>query len=186
VLRYDGRVRLAAAIALAVLCAAGSARASDGKHDRSVRHWEMGKGFFDLQRYDEAMREFVAGYALEQRPVFLYNIGLCYARLGRPTDARDFFRRFLAQAPEGHPLRATAQVELAALERLLAAGSPSTPAPSLVPVAQAEARPATTSHSKLWWLVPIAAVLIAGAAVGIYFATRPSCDPSQLSCIDFR
>jgi hypothetical protein len=184
------------AVAVALLCVAAPGRADEEHRQRSINHWETGKGFFELKRYEDAMREFVAGYALEARPAFLYNIGLCHARLGHLEDARDFFRRFLEQAPAGHPLRENALVEQAEVERRLAARPPATPdagAPAnAVPVSptapQREASPPAPARrrSVLWWLLPVAAVVLAGVAVGIYFGTRPACDADHLACFDLR
>ena len=66
----------------------------------------------------------------------LFNLGVLYADfLKRPADAGPFFKRFLADAPSDHPLRADA-------EKYMSAAQASAPAPAPAPTSlQAPASP---------------------------------------------
>lgn len=60
--------------------------------------------------YEAALRQFQNAYQLTSRPSFLYNIGQCYRRLERTSEAAASFQRYLVADPELNPvLRAELQ-----------------------------------------------------------------------------
>src|SRR5689334_10519236 len=93
---------------------------------RARAHYEAGSGLYQLGRYDEAIREFSAGYALSHRPQFALNLAQCYRKLGRLEDARDMIRRFLDEAPPNASERGEAEKLLAETEEAIRARGPTT------------------------------------------------------------
>jgi len=126
--------------------------------ERARAHFEAGSGLYQLGRYDEAIREFSAGYALSHRPQFTLNIAQCYRMLGRYQDARDMIRRFLDEAPADAPERPSAAALLAETEaKLRESGTPPPAPPAEAP--PAEAPPAAAPPAA----APPAPVLVAKA-----------------------
>jgi hypothetical protein len=68
--------------------------------DRARAHYETGIGLYHLGNYRAAIREFTAGYELGHQPEFLINIGQAYRSAQRPRRAREYFARYLAEAPQ--------------------------------------------------------------------------------------
>lgn len=143
---------------------------------RARAHFEAGSGLYQLGRYDEATREFSAGYALSHRPQFALNIGQCYRMLGRYEDARDMIRRFLDEAPADAPERASAtallgeveqQIRRAAAERrppATARVEPAAPALTTTAPPPAETR---RSHRGVWIALGVTGAVLVGAALTI-------------------
>jgi len=133
--------------------------------ERARAHFEAGSGLYQLGRYDEAIREFSAGYALSHRPQFTLNIAQCYRMLGRYQDARDMIRRFLDEAPADAPERPSAVALLAETEaKLRESGTPP-------PAASAAAPPAAAP--------PAAAPPAAAAPAPVLVAKAPSPPPPE-------
>jgi tetratricopeptide (TPR) repeat protein len=161
--------------------AAGAVEPGANDLQRARAHFEAGSGLYQLGRYEEATREFSAGYALSHRPQFALNIGQCYRMLGRYEDARDMIRRFLAEAPADAPERASATKLLNEVEQQIrrqADATTSAPAATSAPPAATSA-PALTasgpaaspphrSRRGLWIALGVTgAVLVVGAALTI-------------------
>jgi Tetratricopeptide repeat len=198
-----------AAIAFALVCAAVSvAHAGESKEERARAHYEAGHVQYNLGDYAAAVREFSAGYRLVQRPEFLVNLGQAYRKLGQLERAHDMYERYLAEAP---PSEARVQVRqlIAEVERELAAraripsqtGAEPEPEPEpepasatarapIVVAAPVEKPPERSWMRRNWWVLPVAGVVVAGLAIGIYFGVRGSggvdCGAAELGCIDLR
>lgn len=187
---------------------------------RARTHFQAGRALYDLGNYTDAIREFSAGYQLVPKPQFLINLGQSYRKLGDLERARDMYKRFLADAPPDDPDRGQAKVVLADVERQIAMQPPKplpeskspppppapgtttephtpaakpAPAPAPSSVATTTTTPAPEKKSfarRHWWIFPVGAVVLAGAAVGIYFGVRPApqvgCGDASLGCIDVR
>jgi len=145
-------------------------------------HFQRGQKLTAAGDYAAAYREFAAGYAMTERPLFLFNMGEAARAGGEVDKARDAYRAFLRADPN-NAVAATAQQRLDALER----ASPSPATPPLMPPA---ATPILTPRDvalmpltfdpvpeprpiyKKWpfWAV-IAGGAIAGGAV-VYVVTR--------------
>jgi tetratricopeptide (TPR) repeat protein len=180
-------MRLRAAVPLVLVALAPPSRAEE--QDRVARaraHYEAGRALHSLGNYRDALREFASGYELDPRPGFLLNMGQTYRRLEQLDEARTMFRRFLDATPAEDPEHVEVVGILAELERAdRAAAHPATAATSVAP---ARAPPTENHPSRLrwWWIVPVVAVVLAGAAIGIYFAARPSelgCGDVALGCV---
>jgi tetratricopeptide (TPR) repeat protein len=104
---------------------------------------------------ESAIAEYTAGQAIQDRPVFDFNLGLAYKALGRTDEAIDHLQRFLDRADEtvSAEARADAEKKLAALDpagkhraelakRRVAPPPPvPAPAPNVAPVADVERTP---------------------------------------------
>jgi len=93
-------------------------------------HFQRGQKLTAAGDYAAAYREFAAGYALTERPLFLFNMAESARAGGEIDKARDAYRRFLRADPN-NAVAATAQQRLDALER----DSPSPATPPLMPPA---------------------------------------------------
>jgi tetratricopeptide (TPR) repeat protein len=182
----------AVAVALAL---AAPARADDAK-DRALTHFRAGEALYKLGNYTDAIREFAAGYELAPEPGFVVNLGQAYRKLGDLDKAREMYKKFLAEAKADDPARPGVLRVLDEIDREIAARPPKvTPPPKEEPppqVTEPEKAPATQVEAKsgirrFWWIIPVVAAVLAGAAVGLYFALRPSgvdCSSVSLGCID--
>lgn len=199
--------RLAVLLGALVLLACGLAAAAppDGEA-RARAHYEVGLGMYHLGNYQDAIREFSAGYDLSPRPEFLINLGQAYRKLGKLVEARDMFRRYLDATPATAPDRKQVEQLLAEVERDSAAapaapappagggGAPGRPVEVAAPSSMAVAAPAVAQRPsalrRYWWTIPVAAVVVATAlGVGIYFGTPPSqlpCGSATIACVDAR
>ena len=136
--------RLFAVVTLLLSLGARAAEPSAVDVQRARAHYEAGSGLYQLGRYDEAIREFSAGYALSHRPQFALNIAQCYRMLGRYEDARDMIRRFLDEAPRDAPERPNATALLAETEQQIRQHSAAAAGPAPGPAAQTPAPAAAT------------------------------------------
>ncbi|HEY2731907.1 MAG TPA: tetratricopeptide repeat protein [Polyangia bacterium] len=142
------RRRAAVAVAIVGVVGAGSARAewptafvpsaaperADGPEalprplDVEVeRHAALGQRLLERGRAQDAIAEFRRAYELRADPRLLYDIADGYRQLGLLDQARFFYERYLAAAPDA-PDREEVEAQVAALERPPARA---TPAPSL-------------------------------------------------------
>jgi tetratricopeptide (TPR) repeat protein len=95
---------------------------------RALDRFEVGAGLYRIGKYEEAIREFTAGYALSSKPAFLLNIGLAYRKLNDLAHAREIYQTFLAQAPPDAPERPEVRRLVVEIDQALAAKQPA-PAP---------------------------------------------------------
>jgi len=194
-------------LGLAVLaCAAAAHAQSNDDISRARTHFEAGRALYQLGNYDEALREFAAGYELAPRPQFLLNLGQCYRKLDNLEQARAMYQRYLHDAPVSDPERAQAQQILAEIDRQIAdkqaaaaaAAAPPPTAPTGTTAAPASAPTATATLTaaaparkpwikRNWWIIPVGAVVV-GVAVGlgVYYGTRAPdpCSGANLVCWD--
>jgi tetratricopeptide (TPR) repeat protein len=65
-------------------------------------HFTQGNRLYRIRRFEEAVAAYQAGAVIEPVPVFDYNLGQCYRKLGRHADALWHYERFLRNGrPEG-------------------------------------------------------------------------------------
>jgi hypothetical protein len=201
-------MKLIATIAL-LSCMAPSLRAEERDPTaRAKLYFETGRLLYKQGDYEQAAKQFNAGYALLPRPQFLLNSGLCYQKLDQLEKARDHYQRFLHEAPADDPDRERAQKWLSEVDVKLAAQRaappqhPSEPA-AVPPIATPPAAPASNGGATLtaaptpprksfvrrnWWIFPVAGVVVAGVVVGAVLGARasgPSCS-GMPGCIDLR
>jgi tetratricopeptide (TPR) repeat protein len=184
--------RLSAAVVAFFICSVAHAEEVD-RLARSRAHFEAGRALYSLGNYRDALREFTSGYQLEPRPQFLLNLGQTYRKLDELERAEEMYRSFLTTAPPDAPERPEVTRLIGEVERGRAARAVAEPVapratPSVAIAAPAPSAPKQRSvWRRTWWLVPIGAAVLAGAAVGIYFAARPAdqvgCSQAGLGCI---
>jgi tetratricopeptide (TPR) repeat protein len=175
-------------------CALAHAQA-DAALARAKTHFEAGRALYSLGNYQDAVREFAAGYELVPKPQFLINLGQCYRRLENFEKAREMYQKYLAGVPANDPERAQVQSLLAEVEReqrvaqqhrrVAIVPAPPLPPPSSGATTVIVARPPERKPfiKRHWWIIPTSIAVAAGIAVGIYFAARPADCPASLGCI---
>src|SRR5581483_2584479 len=197
-------------IAAAILLLVGAAQAEELDLAGKARaHFEAGRAMYKLGNWAEALREFQAGYELAPRPQFLVNIAQAHRKLGDLPRAKEAFEKYLAASPPDSAERPQIERLIAELAREIAAqpppvekppeaAAPVEPPPPVekspivekpaAPVALVEAPPPKKSFVKRhWWIFPVAGVVLAGVAVGIYFAVKPStvgCHDAGVTCFN--
>jgi len=76
--------------------AAGTADAATEEGDQAARrHYAQGDAAYKAGRYDEALKEFEAGYAVSRRPGFLLNMAHSERKLGHLREARALYKKYL-------------------------------------------------------------------------------------------
>jgi tetratricopeptide (TPR) repeat protein len=108
---------LAAALVLASLAAAAPAAAQDAAAARE--HYQKGTTFYDLGRYDDAIKEFEAAYQIKNDPALLYNLAQSHRLAGHDEQALHFYRTYLRRVPNAKN-RTEIEGRIAALEQLVA------------------------------------------------------------------
>jgi tetratricopeptide (TPR) repeat protein len=69
----------------------------------ALDHYNRGRRLYDLNRFDEAIKEFEAAYEISDKPILLYNIAQSYRLGGRYTEAIRFYRTYLRKIPQNKP-----------------------------------------------------------------------------------
>ncbi len=188
------------AIAAVLVSALSSSAFAQGDPVAAKRHYLAGKAAFDNKDYSTAIEEFKAGYDLtEPRKIeFLLNIGTAYRLRDQEGDleqARISYQVFVDKAPEGDPQRTKTLEVIVGIDKELRIREANKPKPQVVEqprpdltVTAPPQQPVEQKRSKLWLIaIPIAAVVIAAVALGIYFGTQSNqvdCGSVALGCID--
>jgi tetratricopeptide (TPR) repeat protein len=127
-------------------------------HARS--HYTQGNRLYRARKLDDAIAAYRAGAAIEAAPVFDYNLGQCYRKLGRHEDAIRHYERFLRNGrPESelHDL-------VTGFLRQLHAELDRRPTPPIPSPAAAAPEPASAAGRAVLASTPAAA--LSSAAVG--------------------
>jgi hypothetical protein len=122
-------------------------------------HFDAGRGLYLVGKFREAVREFEEGYHLKPLPEFLIDLGQASLGLKDSKQAREWFARFLSEAPEDHPSRAT-------IERIIGeidAAGPTSPPPSVVQEVVPHKR---ANHRGVIAAATIVSIVVVAAAVG--------------------
>ncbi len=177
---------------LLVLVLALAARAEAQSADAVAvarTHFDAGRALYKLGHYNEAIREFSAGYELLPRPQFLLNLGQCYRKLDDFEHARELYKKFLDEAPASDPERPQVEQLIGEIDRLLASRRPVVPPVVLAPAQPAlvltrPAPPPSRNWARRnWWVFPVGAVAVTGLALGLYFGLKPADCAASLGCI---
>ncbi|MEA2696766.1 MAG: hypothetical protein QOI66_1037 [Myxococcales bacterium] len=107
------------AIVFGWLIATGAAHAEDTAATAAAReHYQKGTAFFDLGKYQDAIKEFEAAYEAKNDPAFLYNLAQSYRLAGNPEQALRFYKTYLRKNPKPQN-RADIEEKIAQLEKLV-------------------------------------------------------------------
>jgi tetratricopeptide (TPR) repeat protein len=108
-------------------------------------HYQKGTSFYDLGRYQDAIKEFEAAYEIKNDPALLYNLAQSHRLAGNSDQALHFYRTYLRRFPKA-PNRAEIEGRITALEQLVAqkSATQNEKGPPLQMTPPAEAPPPTT------------------------------------------
>src|SRR6478736_4808170 len=126
-------IRRVSPLAIAALLYASAApawaqaQAADNKA-AAKEHYTRGTSFYDLGRYDDAIKEFEAAYELKNDPAFLYNLAQSYRQAGNHEQAVHFYKTYLRYMPKA-PNRADIEEKIKTEEQLIAKGGGTTTPP---------------------------------------------------------
>ena len=184
---------------VALTLAAGVARADNAKA-AAAAHLVRGSRLYDQGRYDDAIAELKAGYALDARPEFLYALGQAERKRGDCRAAIGWYQRYVDSGPSTQRTVATLVQIDRCKEELASSTTRPPPAPAEPPPAAATAPPpevatppsseppseptaaasapardtsprASTPLYKRWWLWTVVAVVVAdGIGAGVAIA----------------
>jgi tetratricopeptide (TPR) repeat protein len=136
-------------VSILVPAAASPARAQEtggGASAPSAReHYQKGTSYYDLGKYNEAIREFEAAYEIKNDPALLYNLAQSHRLAGNPEQALRFYRTYLRYVPKA-PNRAEIDDRIKQLEALVAQKNAAQTAPpkEAIPPGGTVSPPATT------------------------------------------
>lgn len=180
-------------VILATVATAFSAAAED--KDAARKAYSEGSRYYNLNQYAEALEAFKRAYWNYEEPSFLYNIAQCHRRLKHKSEAIDFYRSYLRNAPAA-PNRVEVEKVIAELEEALKqdravatappGGTIDTTAPPTTatqPALVATSAPPRSDkpvwkRAWFWGVIGGAAVVVAGVAVGVGVATASAKDPT--------
>jgi tetratricopeptide (TPR) repeat protein len=93
---------LVAVLSAAILAYAtpSAAQVPQADEDAAKAHFLSGSAYYEQANYNDAVREFIEAHRLSKRPDLLYNISVCYERLGRWDDAIAALQQYLTERPE--------------------------------------------------------------------------------------
>jgi tetratricopeptide (TPR) repeat protein len=121
--------RVAAGIPLLLALWAGVAVAQTNAQLEDARmHHKKAVVHFNLDEWKDAAAEFKEAYRLHSDPLFLFNIGQCYRKLGDQGEALSYYKKYLRTAPHAAN-RAEVERRVEELEAAMAAASKSREAP---------------------------------------------------------
>lgn len=150
-----------------------------------------GNRLYRVRKLEEAIAAYQAGAAIEPAPIFDFNLGQCYRKLGRYADARWHYERFLQNGRPGDELRGLVTDfvrQMRELERTViapprvdnaaATGADSTrvrpappPAPDLsLPIAARDGARGRWSSDGVGWAL-LAGGVLGGGAAGLALAS---------------
>jgi iron complex outermembrane recepter protein len=126
---------LSLALALVVVLGvrAADAQTTDAAGAEAQRHWTAGMAHFQLEEWDDAIKEWEAGFRLKPVPQFLYNIAQAYRQSKRYDKALSFYRKYLRMQPDA-PNRAEVEGHVKTLDKLVAEQQKATSKPPVQPL----------------------------------------------------
>jgi tetratricopeptide (TPR) repeat protein len=196
-------VRIGIVVLIASVASMPASAAPDPRAVEMRAHFEAGMAHFNLQEYDDAIKEFESGYRLKPDPVLLYNLAQAHRLAGHNERALYFYRAYLRSEPgarerdevearirdleavrEREPARQSEHPPEAFSRPTKNAGpsqttipAPASPASSLSTerlTATAAPTKAKKPVYKTWWLwTTVAGAVVVGAAVGTALALVP-------------
>jgi tetratricopeptide (TPR) repeat protein len=101
-----------AAAALAYASPVSAQGPTQADEQAAKAHFLAGSAYYEQANYTDAVKEFTEAHRLSRRPDLLYNISVCYERLGRWDDAIAALQQYLAERPDA-PDRAVIESRIA-------------------------------------------------------------------------
>jgi tetratricopeptide (TPR) repeat protein len=129
--------------------------------------FQAGAALYAKEQYREAVVEFELGRSAKPMPVFDFNIGRCYERLGNAPEAIAAYERYISATPtpaDAAEVRATIE----RLQPVVAKHEPETPPPA----------PPPKRRPWVWAVVGVAAAVVVGVGVGVGVGLGVHRDPS--------
>jgi tetratricopeptide (TPR) repeat protein len=87
---------------------------------QAERLFAEAEAYYNLQKYEQALKAYEDAYLLSRKPELLFNIGQCYRYLDQLEEARRSYQAYLRQLPEQDPNRAIVTRLLKEIEETLA------------------------------------------------------------------
>jgi tetratricopeptide (TPR) repeat protein len=109
---------LRSALGLCLLFALGGNAGAEDQRSAAREHFMKGTKYFDLGRFDEAIKEYEAAYELKDEPVLLYNIAQAHRLANHTKEAVHFYKAYLRRVPKA-PNREEVETKVAELEKLI-------------------------------------------------------------------
>jgi tetratricopeptide (TPR) repeat protein len=108
---------LHAALMGSLLAALASPALADQRSD-AREHFMQGTKYFDLGRFDEAIKEYEAAFEIKDEPAILYNIAQAHRLANHAREAVHFYKAYLRRAPTAKN-RDEVETKIEELEKLL-------------------------------------------------------------------
>lgn len=188
-----------AALAAAILASAAPAPAApppasaaatptQADEEAAKAHFLAGSAYYEQADYADAVKEFNEAHRLSKRADLLYNVSVCYERLGRWDDAIAALQQYLTEKPDAAD-RAVIESRIHNFEERRAAAAkpaqPATPPPIAAPPPTVPP-PAHPRH--------VASLVVGGVGLGLlvtalgtgvsahlaYTDLQKKCDPSRV------
>jgi tetratricopeptide (TPR) repeat protein len=162
------RLLMAALTAAILAYAAPVAAQTQADEEAAKAHFLAGSAYYEQANYSDAVKEFIEAHRLSKRPDLLYNISVCYERLGRWDDAIASLQQYLTERPDA-PDRAVIESRVANYQtrrdqekaRATVTPPPQPPPPQVV-------APAPRRHVASWIVGGIGAgLLLAALGTGV-------------------
>lgn len=196
-----GPFALGILVLLGALCGAAGAQDQERPAPQSAfqAHRDQARDLYLAGRYEDALEELRAAYAIKPEPKLLLNLGHVHLRLDRPQDALRYYARYRDLRPELGP-EETAELDsymAQARARLEALRPPPPPPPVIQQQPQVPASPPppppppkqAPPHRRPWLWATVGAVAVAGAAavtLGVLLprAGQPTLDGVEIRDVD--
>jgi tetratricopeptide (TPR) repeat protein len=160
------RARAASLLAaLALVAGAAPAWAQTAKTS-ATEHLVHGSKLYEQGRFDEAIAELKAGYAIDPRPDFFYALGQAERKRGDCKAAIGWYQRYVDSGPSTQRTVATL-VQIDRCKQELATSATSEPPPAAAPARDSTPRPPTPIYKRWWLWTAVAVVVLGGVGVGV-------------------
>jgi tetratricopeptide (TPR) repeat protein len=93
-------------------------------HELARKHYDIGKSYYEIANYAQALEEFKKAYALQPLAGLIFNMGRCYEGLGDLKQAITQYRLYLSKLPPDSANRPVVELRIKNLERRIAAEAP--------------------------------------------------------------
>ena len=166
---------VAAALAYAAPAAAQTPTQAD--EEAAKAHYLAGSAYYDQANYSDAVKEFNEAHRLSKRADLLYNISVCYERLGRWDDAIGSLQQYLTERPDA-PDRAVIESRIANFQQRRDAEKAQlqAPPPPPPPVKPTVSAPVRRRH--------VTSLIVGGIGAGLLVAAIGTGATAQLTYDD--